>query len=93
MAAPDDPADWPAWREALARWRDEARARVAYDAAAYAAPETAWTQTCFSVALAWLWDDLLYDHEAGRFTPTASSTTASASSAASTASCSGMRIP
>jgi Sulfatase-modifying factor enzyme 1 len=69
VAAPDDPAEWPAWREALARWRDEARARVAYDAAAYAAPETAWTQTCFSVALAWLWDDLLYDHEAGRFTP------------------------
>ena len=69
VAAPDDPAEWPAWREALARWRDEARARVAYDAAAYAAPETAWTQTCFSVALAWLWDDLLYDHEASRFTP------------------------
>ena len=28
IAAPDDPADWPAWRDALARWRDEARARL-----------------------------------------------------------------
>ena len=25
FAAPDDPADWPAWRAALARWRAEAR--------------------------------------------------------------------
>ena len=32
-------------------------------------PELAWTQGCFSVALAWLWDELLYDHAAGRFTP------------------------
>ena len=33
LAAPDDPADWPAWRAALARWRDEARARIGYDGA------------------------------------------------------------
>ena len=25
FAAPDDPADWPAWRDQLHRWRDEAR--------------------------------------------------------------------
>ena len=69
LAAPDDPAEWPAWRSALARWRDEARARVGYDDGAYSAPEFAWTQSCFSVALVWLWDELLYDHAAGRFTP------------------------
>ncbi len=69
FAAPDDPADWPAWREALARWRTEAADRVEYDDSAYRAPEFAWTRGCFSVALVWLWDELLYDHEAGRFTP------------------------
>ena len=69
VAAPDDPAEWPAWRDALLRWRDEARARIGYDGAAYEHPELRWTQRCFSVALAWLWDDLLYDHDAGRFTP------------------------
>lgn len=69
VAAPDDPADWPAWRAALVRWRDDARTRIGYDAAAYERPELAWTQECFAVALAWLWDDLLYDHDAGRFTP------------------------
>ena len=67
LAAPSDPAEWPAWREALARWREDARARTAYDDSAYDRLE--WTQACFSVALLWLWDELLYDFESGRFTP------------------------
>ncbi|HEU5362581.1 MAG TPA: SUMF1/EgtB/PvdO family nonheme iron enzyme [Gaiellaceae bacterium] len=65
VAAPDDPTDWAAWREELARWRD--RAREGYDGSAYERLE--WTQGCFSVALVWLWDERLWDHEAGRFTP------------------------
>ena len=69
FVAPDDPADWPAWRDALRRWRAEAAARIGYDDAAYAAPEYAWTRSCHVVALAWLWDELLFDHDAGRFTP------------------------
>ena len=69
FVAPDDPADWPAWREALHRWRAEASARIGYDDSAYAAPEYAWTRSCHVVALAWLWDELLFDHDAGRFTP------------------------
>jgi hypothetical protein len=69
FAAPDDPAEWPAWREALRRWRGQAAERIAYEDGAYRAPEFAWTRGCFSVALVWLWDELLYDFEAGRFTP------------------------
>jgi hypothetical protein len=65
IAAPDDPAEWPAWRGALAAWRE--RAREGYDGSAY--ERLTWTQSCFSVALVWLWDELLYDHEAERFTP------------------------
>jgi formylglycine-generating enzyme len=65
IAAPDDPAEWRAWRDELARWRDEARA--GYDGSAY--ERLTWTQSCFSVALVWLWDERLYDHDAGRFTP------------------------
>jgi sulfatase modifying factor 1 len=69
LAAPDDPAHWPAWREALTRWRTEAAQRIEYDDSAYRALEFAWTRGCFSVALVWLWDELLYDHVAGHFTP------------------------
>jgi sulfatase modifying factor 1 len=69
LAAPDDPRAWPAWREALGRWREDALVRTAHDGSAYELPELAWTQRCFSVALVWLWDELLYDHAARRFTP------------------------
>src|SRR5262245_61886009 len=67
FAAPDDPTDWPAWRERLHRWRAEARERIGYDGSAY--DRLDWTRRCFAVALVWLWDDLLYDHAADRFTP------------------------
>ncbi len=69
FAAPDDPADWPAWRETLTRWRAEAAARTGYDDSAYDDPAYAWTRSCHVVALAWLWDELLFEHDAGRFTP------------------------
>src|SRR5262249_13781650 len=59
FAAPADPADWPAWRTALARWRT---------AAACAADYPDWTSRCFAVALVWLWDETLYN---GSFVPDA----------------------
>lgn len=71
IAAPSDPAQWPAWRETLRAWRRDAAARIGYDDALYARPEFAWTQGAYTVAVAWLWDDELYDHEAGVFTPDA----------------------
>ncbi|GAA1956593.1 formylglycine-generating enzyme family protein [Catenulispora subtropica] len=71
IAAPDDPARWPAWREALRAWRRDAASRIGYDGALYARPEFAWTQGAYTVAVVWLWDDALYDHELGAFTPEA----------------------
>lgn len=64
FAAPADPADLPAWRAALARWRREARARLDYDGSRY----DAIGRPCFTVDLAWLWDETLYDHDRGVFT-------------------------
>ncbi|MFI2651278.1 SUMF1/EgtB/PvdO family nonheme iron enzyme [Micromonospora fulviviridis] len=64
FAAPDDPADWPAWREQLTRWRADARARLGYTGGHY--DEIA--GDCFTVCLAWLWDETLYDHDRGEFT-------------------------
>ncbi|MFG2164555.1 SUMF1/EgtB/PvdO family nonheme iron enzyme [Micromonospora chersina] len=64
FAAPDDPADWPAWREQLTRWRADASARLGYTGAHY--DEIA--GDCFTVCLAWLWDETLYDHDRGEFT-------------------------
>lgn len=64
FAAPDDPADWPAWRDQITRWRAGARQRIGYAGRHY--DEIA--GDCFSVCLVWLWDEALYDHERGAFT-------------------------
>lgn len=71
LAAPADPADLPAWRAALTRWRAEARARTGHDTAPYDAPAAAWAARAVSVCVAWLWDETLYDRAAGHFTPDA----------------------
>ena len=68
FAAPDDPADWPAWRDHLAAGRLEARARLEYSGAAYELEHARWTRAAYSVALTWLWDERLFDHETQRFT-------------------------
>lgn len=68
LAAPDDPELWPAWRAALDRWREDAHRRHRYTGRLYELAADAWTATCYSVALLWLWDERLYDHETGEFT-------------------------
>ncbi|MGO1316332.1 MAG: SUMF1/EgtB/PvdO family nonheme iron enzyme [Cellulomonadaceae bacterium] len=69
FAAPDDPAQWPAWRARLAQWREDARARHRYSGAAYDRPAGTWGARCFTVAQVWLWDELLYSFAEHRFTP------------------------
>lgn len=71
FAAPDDPRDRDAWRAELHRWRDDARRRLAYDGRRYDDPAGLWTQECFSLGLAWLWDERLYDRSRHAFTPDA----------------------
>jgi len=69
FSGPPDPADRPGWRETLRAWRVDARQRHAYTGTAYARPEAAWAARCSTVAQVWLWDELLYSFEEGRFTP------------------------
>ena len=68
FAAPDDPREWDDWRQQLRRWRDDARARIGYRGERYEREDVAWTQRCFSVCLAWLWDERLYDRTRQVFT-------------------------
>ncbi|HZX09293.1 SUMF1/EgtB/PvdO family nonheme iron enzyme [Kribbella sp.] len=69
IGAPEDPADLPRWRATLAEWKSGALERTRYDGSHYTEPGREWTQTAYSVALVWLWDDLLYDLATGKFTP------------------------
>ena len=64
LAAPDDPALWPRWREQLHRWRADAAQRIRYDGSRYdAEPDGP-----FVVDVVWLWDELLYDRDGVAFT-------------------------
>jgi sulfatase modifying factor 1 len=65
FAAPDDPGEWPAWREQLRRWREDARRRLGYRDERYDTAETG----CFVMAMLQLWDGAIYDHDRGEFTP------------------------
>ena len=64
FAAPADPGDRDAWRAQLTRWRTEARERIGYTGEHYDRVPL----DCFSVCLAWLWGETLYDRERGVFT-------------------------
>jgi hypothetical protein len=68
FAAPEDPAEWPTWRDALEVWRTEARERLAYRGSAYERESSGWAKTCYSVALVWLWDERLFDVSHQSFT-------------------------
>lgn len=68
FVAPQDPADLPAWRAQLTRWREGARRRHGAPTR-YDEPESAWASRCFTVAQVWLWDELFFDFDAQRFTP------------------------
>ncbi|MDQ3543783.1 MAG: formylglycine-generating enzyme family protein [Actinomycetota bacterium] len=68
FAAPESPDDWPRWRERLSEWRHAAWQRWPHDGAAYDRQSARWTQSCFTVALVWLWDERLFDHTTQRFT-------------------------
>lgn len=67
LAAPDDPADWPAWRDAIRALAADARERLGHDDAVYDA--LPWASRCRVAAQIWLWDERLYDWRARRFTP------------------------
>jgi hypothetical protein len=69
IGAPEDPADLPRWRGKVAEWLIGAYDRTTYDGSHYEVPGREWTQTAYSVALVWLWDEQLYDVATGRFTP------------------------
>jgi hypothetical protein len=69
FAAPDDPADWPRWREVLTKWRDGLAERRPVDRSRYEEPAGQWAHSCYCVAQVWLWDELLYDFGQARFTP------------------------
>jgi len=68
IPAPSDPAQWPAYREALAKWREETKTRLRYDDALYQRKEFAWAASNYSCCFLMTCDETFYDWRAGRYT-------------------------
>lgn len=68
IAAPADPAWWPAYREALAQWRQETKARLKYSDALYQRLEFAWSASNYSCCFLMTCDETFYDRQTGRYT-------------------------
>ncbi len=68
IPAPADPADWPAFREQLGAWREQAKGRLNYSDALYRKPEFAWTASSFACAFLMMCDQTFFDPDSGAYT-------------------------
>jgi len=68
IPAPDDPAQWPAFRQALARWRSQIRAELKCDDALYRRPAFAWSASNYCCGFILAWDTQFYDPQGEGYT-------------------------
>ncbi|MFO1477108.1 MAG: formylglycine-generating enzyme family protein [Verrucomicrobiota bacterium] len=68
IPAPSDPAEWPAFRRALAAWRAGIRAELKYDDSLYRRPEFRWAAANYCCGCVMLWDEEFFDPQSGEFT-------------------------
>ena len=68
IPAPDDPAERPAFRAALARWRAEMRRQVNYDDRLYRRVDFRWVPSSFACCFVMMCDESFYDPRSGRYT-------------------------
>ena len=68
IPAPNDPAQWPDYRAALTRWREETRSRIQYSDALYRRPEFAWSASNYACCFLMMCDETFYDWRSGRYT-------------------------
>lgn len=67
IEAPQDPNQWPAWRQALGQFRAEARKRLQYSDALYNRKDFAWVPCCFTCCFLMLNDERFLDARKGAY--------------------------
>jgi formylglycine-generating enzyme required for sulfatase activity len=67
IPAPNDPAQWPAFRAALDRWRKDTKARLHYSDALYRKKEFVWAASNYSCCFLMLCDEAFYDPKTARY--------------------------
>ena len=64
--APDDPEQWPLWRDWLHQWRIDKRKALDYDDSYYSDEAFAWIPSNYVSGFLMLWDMTLLDPDEGR---------------------------
>lgn len=67
IAAPDDPAEWPAFRERLAQWRAGKRRELNYDDRLDRREDLKWAATSFACSFVMLYDEQFYSPREARY--------------------------
>lgn len=67
IPAPDDARLWPAFRAALAAWRQARRAARGYDDRLYRRSEFAWAASSFACSFLLVWDEEFFRPEESRY--------------------------
>jgi len=67
IPAPSEPAQWPAFRQALAKWRTSTRTELKYSDALYRRPEFVWSRSNYACCLLMTCDETFCDARAGRY--------------------------
>jgi formylglycine-generating enzyme required for sulfatase activity len=65
--APDNPKEWPAFRDSLTRWRTAERTHLRYDDRSYRQPEFAWAAEAYCSYFLMLLDQSFYDSQENKF--------------------------
>jgi formylglycine-generating enzyme required for sulfatase activity len=68
IPAPEDPRQWPAYRQALDEWRLKTKTALHYDDALYGREEFAWAASNYSCCFLMLCDERFYDRTSGHYT-------------------------
>jgi formylglycine-generating enzyme required for sulfatase activity len=65
LTPPENPAEWPAWRERNAQWRRLTKEMLGYTGSSYEDPAFAWVREQFCECVLNVWDETFLDPERG----------------------------
>jgi len=68
IQAPSNPELWPAFKDALTKWRKRAREQLNYGDALYRRRDFAWVPSCYCCCFLMMCDQTFYNPKEGRYT-------------------------
>ena len=67
IIAPNDPIEWPAFRESLRQWKKETKKSINYDDKLYNRADFEWVTSAYNCCFLMMYDETFYDHANNRY--------------------------